>query len=211
MRPNLLLAACLLALPPAAAAAPIRTLHDEMPAGSAPSFQVKSELGDLVLDSWDQPFIEVDLQISCKAEPDEKCRKAAAAIALSWTRGSEQLQLRTRGSSRLGSRHLEVVTRVKVPARLPLELDLVAGTITVNGVGSDIEADLGSGDVRLRLPKAAVHAVSLKVGAGSVELYVGGGKVDGSGLFRSLNWDGGEGTATIGVVIGTGHATVRLE
>jgi len=151
------------------------------------------------------------VQIDCKAEPDERCRKAAEAIALSWTRGSEQLQLRTRGSSRLGSRHLEVVTRVKIPARVPLELDLVGGTLTVNGMESDVEADLGSGDVRMRLPKAAVHSVNLKVGAGTVELFVAGGKVGGSGLFRSLNWDTGEGRATVGVVAGTGHVTVRLE
>lgn len=208
---HLLLPFCLLALPLAAGAQPIRTLHDEMPLGNAPAFQLKSEFGELSVEGWDEPFAQVDLVVECKSGDSEACRRAAEAIALSWTRSREQLQLRTRGSSRLSSRHLTIKTRVKAPANLPLELDLVGGTVTVSGMRHNVEADLGSGNLEMRLPKSAVRSVNLKVGAGSVELYVDGGRIDGSGLLRGLNWSQGEGRATVEVDMGTGNATVRLE
>lgn len=208
---HLLLSSWLLALPLAAGAEPIRKLHDEMPIGNAPAFQLKSEFGELTVEGWDEPFAQVELEIDCQSGDVEACRRAADVIALSWTRGREQLQLRTRGSSRLSSRHLTIRTRVKAPANLPLELDLVGGTVTVSGMQQSVEADLGTGNLEMILPKSSVRSVNLKVGAGTVELYVDGGKIDGSGLLRGLNWSQGEGRATVEVDMGTGNATVRLE
>jgi hypothetical protein len=212
MRISLLIASLWLATAAAAQpAAPIRTLHDEMPVGAAPSFQVKSEFGQLVVEGWDEPSAQAEISITCKSGETEACRAAADAISFSWTRGRDQLQLRTRGSSRLSSRHLTIETRVKVPANLPLELDLVGGTVEVRGMQNSVEADMGSGDLTMRLPRSAVRSVNLKVGAGNVELYVAGGKIEGSGLFRGLNWQQGEGRSAIEVDMGTGNAVVRLD
>ncbi len=196
----------------AQAADPIRAIREEIPTGSAGSVQLKTQAGDMIVEGWNEPTVAVDVRIGCSAGTDvETCRKASEDVRLAWARERDQLVVRVRGTTGLHARHLWIEARFKVPATLPLELESVTGGMKVSNHQSDVEADAGSGDIEIVQKKALVQSVEIDVGAGRSDLWIGGGKVEGSGLFRGVNWSGGEGKAKIEVDIGAGNATVRLE
>lgn len=197
---------------PASAAEPIRAIREEIPVGSAASVQLKTKAGDMIVEGWSEPTVGVDVRIGCAVGTEvETCRKASEDVRLAWARERDQLVVRVRGTTGLHARHLWIEVRFKVPASLPLELESVTGNMKVTNHRSDLEADAGSGDVEIVQKKADVQSVEIDVGAGRSDLWIGGGKVEGSGLFRGVNWSGGEGKAKIEVDIGAGNATVRLE
>jgi hypothetical protein len=75
---------------------------------------------------------------------------------------------------------------------------------------NSVEADSGGGDITITQSRTSVGPLHIDVGAGKAELWVSGGRIEGSGLLRSINWTG-PGRATIEVDIGAGDAVVRLD
>lgn len=193
-------------------ASAIRTFEQAIPSGDAASVHAILRIGDLEIIGTDTAEARAEVTITCDSGDKDRCVDAARKIGLAWVRDNNVLRLRVTGTSRLASRHISVQTRLQVPHKLPLEIDVGVGDVFMKEVAADVEVDVGAGDVNLRLKKADVRAVNLDVNAGAAELYVDGGKVEGSGLVhRALNWKGGEGRAVIEVDIGSGDARIHLD
>ncbi len=190
---------------------PVRKITEEFQVGSTPRIQTKLKSGDLIVEGWDGPFIQAEINLGClEGTTADQCRKATDNVSLSWSRTKNEVLVRVKGATGWRARKLWIEARFKVPAKVPLEVESLNGEVKVSGMLSDVEADSGSGDITITQSRATVGPLHLDVGAGKAELWVSGGKIEGSGLLRSINWTG-TGTAKIEVDIGAGDAIVRLE
>ena len=88
------------------------------------------------------------------------------------------------------------------------------GELTIEGLEADVSADLGVGELTIRMNPAMVGSVSLDAGVGEAKLYGAGTAVKGrrSMLVGSeVFWDEGPGAARLRADVGVGEATVFLE
>lgn len=196
---------------PSFALDPVRKITEEFQVGSTPKIQTKLKSGDLVVQGWDGPFVQAEVNLGClEGTPSDVCKKATDGVSLAWSRTKKELLVRVKGATGWRARHLWIEARFKVPAKVPLEVETVNGEVQISGMLNSVEADSGSGNVTITQSKASVGPLHVDVGAGRAELWVSGGKIEGSGLLRSINWTG-EGRASIEVDIGAGDAVVRLD
>ncbi|HEV7668311.1 MAG TPA: hypothetical protein VGS22_07285 [Thermoanaerobaculia bacterium] len=196
---------------PSFALDPVRKITEEFQVGSAPKIQTKLKSGDLIVQGWDGPNVQAEINLGClEGTPADVCRKATDGVSLAWSRTKNQVLVRVKGATGYHARKLWIEARFKVPAHVPLEVESVNGEVQISGMLSDVEADSGGGDITITQSKATVGPLHIDVGAGKAELWVSGGKIEGSGLLRSINWTG-TGTAKIEVDLGAGDAVVRLD
>ncbi len=196
---------------PSFALDPVRRITEEFQVGSAPKIQTKLKSGDLIVEGWDGTTVQAEINIGCLEGTDlDACRKATDGVSLAWSRTTKQVLVRVKGATGFRARKLWIEARFKVPNKVPLEVESVNGEVQVSGMLSDVEADSGSGDITITQSKASVGPIHIDVGAGKAELWVSGGKSEGSGLLRSINWTG-TGRAKIEIDLGAGNAVVRLD
>ena len=107
---------------------------------------------------------------------------------------------------------MKVRATVRVPRNTPLTAELGVGRMTVSGMGADLSAHLGVGDVDATLPEASVASVRLASGVGFASLRTSHGAQEGSRglLSRSISWHEGTGKADVRIDCGVGHAKVVL-
>ncbi|HXU31673.1 MAG TPA: hypothetical protein VN851_13955 [Thermoanaerobaculia bacterium] len=196
---------------PSFALDPVRKITEEFQVGSAPKVQTKLKSGDLIVEGWDGPNVQAVINLGClEGTPQDVCQKATDGVSLAWSRTKNEVLVRVKGATGWRARKLWIEARFKVPANVPLEVESVNGEVQVSGMLNSVEADSGSGDITITQSKASVGPLHIDVGAGKAELWVSGGKIEGSGLLRSINWTG-PGRATLEVDIGAGDAVVRLD
>ncbi len=196
---------------PSFALDPVRKITEEFQVGTTPKIQAKLKSGDLIVQGWEGPFIQAEINLGCLAgTPADVCKKATDGVSLAWSRTKNQVLVRVKGATGFHARKLWIEARFKVPANVPLEVESVNGSVQVSGMLNNVEADSGSGDITVTQSKATVGPLHIDVGAGRAELWVSGGKIEGSGLLRSINWTG-SGKAKIEVDLGAGDAVVRLD
>ncbi|MCB1055292.1 MAG: hypothetical protein KDD11_07230 [Acidobacteria bacterium] len=190
----------------------IRTFEQAIPTGDAASVHAILRIGDLEVVGTAGTEAKAVVTVRCDSGEQDRCADAARKIGLSWVRDNTVLRLRVTGTSRISSRHISVSTHLEVPQMLPLEIDVGVGDVFMKQVAADVEVDVGAGDVNLSFSRGDVRAVNLDVNAGAAELYVDGGKVEGSGLVhKALNWKSGAGRAVVEVDVGSGDARIRLD
>ncbi|HYG65649.1 MAG TPA: hypothetical protein VEL74_23905 [Thermoanaerobaculia bacterium] len=240
MRPNPLLLG--LALAPLAAsgplapgpllAEPIRSIQYEFPADTARALRWKTGSGAFTFGAWDEPSVLAEVRIHCAGTDEEACRREAETIQLEWLQKGDRIELgvgappAASGDGKGGDGKgveagpppapsaLTIEGRLRVPAGLPLEVNLESGSVDVSGLWGDVAVELGSGDASLLLSRRRAGAVDLTSDTGTVELTVNGRRVPGDleprDGPRALHWKG-EGRSAIKVKVGTGNARVRLE
>jgi hypothetical protein len=205
------LAWALLPLSPAAADEPIRTLRQEVSLDGATAAQVKVGVGDVRVTGSRRGNASVTVDIRCSLSDRERCRERAGHIGLEIRRDGDWLVLAVEGFPRLGGGGLSADVAVELPAGLRFQADLGVGDVEVRGLESDVEVDVGVGDVTLELPAGKVRSVELDTGVGDAVLDVEGGRVTGAGLVaKGLDWSRGKGEAHVNVNSGVGDITVEL-
>lgn len=194
------------------AAETVRTLDQDLPTGDVRALKAKLPLGDLTIEPGASDRVEITTRVYCGRLDRERCRRAAENIRLDWRTRRHTLVVKIVGTPRGAIESLSVDTLLRVPARLPMEVDVAAGDVTVRGLENDLEVDVGTGDVHLALPRTAVRSVEIDVGAGRADLLVAGSRVAGSGLLRrGLKWSQAGGVGYVEVDVGAGDVEVNLQ
>jgi hypothetical protein len=125
-----------------------KTEHADLPAGGAVRF--KNSTGELTIEAWDQPGVEITTTISAKAA------QTMAGVKVSEAREGNDLVIttafprHTRFLPRpsVGARDFELEYTVKVPRDAKLVVDHDSGEIHFDGVTGDIHATLVQGELR---------------------------------------------------------------
>lgn len=205
-------AVALLGALPAAADDVVRTFDRQFAAASASRIHLNVPVGELQVEASAGRQVEVHVSLECDTLRKSRCVEAAKAIDVVATTSGDRLKVELKGWPKSGSKGLEANVRVTVPRDLPLAAELGVGEMRIEGLEADLTADVGVGEVNVRMPAAAVGEVSVDTGVGDANLYADGHHWEGSGFVgKELNWSKGRGKAEINIDCGVGEAEIRLE
>jgi len=156
------------------------TERADLPAGGA--VHLKNSTGDLRIEGWDQPGVEVTAIKSTKlAYPAagmerDKASHMLGEVKISVARDGNDVVIGTvyprhrrflpRPS--VGDREFNLEYVVKVPRNAKLVVDHDAGEIHFDDVGGDIHATMNQGTITLRLPTAGSYSIDADSRIGEV-------------------------------------------
>lgn len=187
----------------------VRTLDTRVFAGEVHTLEIDLGVGNITVEGTDSRDVEVEVDLSCGREDAVKCQNRAQRIELVPRRKKGRLKVRLKGTPRGRAGGISAEMRLRIPRRLGLEVDLQAGNIALADIESHIEVDVGAGDVDVSGQQASMSEVKVAVGVGKADLWLGDGRIEGTGFPRTLNWHG-NGAAELEIDVGTGDVTVKL-
>lgn len=128
-------------------------------------------------------------------------------------RAGDRLRVEIRSPRMRWHRNIDVSVIVRVPRRMPLEVDMAVGSLSVRGVERSVRLQLGIGEVDLRVPALGVRDVRVTLAIGEASLATGGGRlVESTSVFGGgLKWSEGRGAAPVSVRLGIGEVAVILD
>ena len=211
----LLLAAALAALAAAPAAADwveVRTLEKEILLGDAPEVHVSLSFGDLTVEGTDDGSrVEILLALDCNRVDLEVCKTRADRVLLAPRMRQNELKVRLERTPRARFKGIRARMTVRMPRGVALEVDVKSGDVYVTGLTSHVDVNSGAGDVDVLASRDRTQEVKAVVGFGNADLWLGDGRIKGTGWPKAINWKG-SGQARIDIdVVGSGEVSVRLE
>jgi len=188
----------------------VKTFQQRYFLGDAERVKVDLSLGRLTVEGSGGRDVEVELRVECSRQDLERCREHAERMGIVTRVRGDLFVLHLDRTPRGRIQGLEASMTVKLPHDVPLDVDIRAGDVFVTGMRSDIEIGGVAGDVDVVAQRKDVGTVKTDVGIGKNELWLSDGHIEGTGLSRSVKWQG-PGAASVKVNIGTGDIRVRLE
>jgi hypothetical protein len=158
-----------------------KTEHADLPSGG--TVRLKNSTGELTIEGWDQPGVEITTTKSTKlayAESGAAREKASHdldGVRVTVTHEGDELIIATdfpRGRRYLprpsvGARDFDLDYRIKVPRDAKLIVDHDAGEIHFDDVRGDIQATTIQGTITLRLAPESRYAIDAKSKIGDVD------------------------------------------
>lgn len=124
-----------------------------------------------------------------------------------------ELQVRDDGSNLylgIDERNIEQHWRVKLPAKLALEIDMGVGDIHIRDFANNLEMDVGVGSVRVELADIDYELIHLSVGVGEASIRGFANGTDNERNFISADsYYHGEGDLRMNIEVGVGEVDVR--
>jgi hypothetical protein len=206
----LTIAALLWALP-AAADETVRNFSKQIPTDGIDKVDLDFSVGEVVVEAWSNDDLQLDVRLDCH-HGRGSCREAAQKVRLVYSTDGGKLHIEMKNWPKLSGHGLEAHINVRMPRQLPLDAGLGVGEMHLAGFTGDVKANVGVGELSLRLPASAVASVRADTGVGESSLIAGGRHYESSGLFtKELRWTQGTGAAKVWADCGVGEINVRLE
>jgi len=156
-----------------------KTQSMDFPAGGV--LRLKNSTGDLNIEAWDNPNVEITTIRSTKDELPESERARATAmlekVTFTIERMGNEVVITTNFPRHQGfppdlpfsrDRKFDVEYDISVPRSAMLAIDHDVGDVNVNGVTGDIEAKVLQGEIMLHLPEDAKYSIDAKSEYGNV-------------------------------------------
>lgn len=156
-----------------------KTQSVDFPAGGL--LRLKHSMGDLTIEAWDNPNVEITTIKSTKEEYWERDRGKGSAelekVIVATERHGDELVITTnfprhRGFPSSwpwgGAEKFDLEYHISVPGNARLAIDHDVGAVNVDGVTGDIEAKLLQGEIMLHLPEDAQYSIDAKSDYGNV-------------------------------------------
>jgi hypothetical protein len=157
-----------------------RTEHADLPAGGALRF--KNSTGELTIEGWDQPGVEITTTKSTKleysatgAEHDKASHMLDEIKVTAAPQGNDLVittdfprHRRFLPRPSVGSRDFDLDYLIRVPRDAKIFVDHDAGEIHFDGVTGDINATVIQGLIMLRVPQSAQYSIDAKSKIGGV-------------------------------------------
>lgn len=191
----------------------VRTIRQTFPATDVERLELDLPVGEARILGEDRGDVQVVFELRCELKR-ERCADVARDVTLVSSIRGGRLAVDLRGFDHGSRKDLVLRGVVRVPAGLDTSVEMGVGELVIDGLAGDVEAELGVGEMNLRLPFDAVHAVSLESGIGETSLRLPVGRHAGarSHLVGSeTDWQQGPGRAAIDAEVGVGEVNARLE
>lgn len=196
---------------PAGAKETVRSFRQQIPVGGAGKIHLDFPVGEVQVEGWDSRQVDLDVRITCN-RLSRRCEEAAKALRLVYNAAGGQLEVKIADWPHFGgTKGLNVEATLRVPRNLPLRADLGVGKLAIQGIASDVTADLGVGEVHVTLPRGAIGSAAIDTGIGAASLVADGRRYSSEGLItRPIKWSKGAGRARVKVDCGVGEIHVTL-
>jgi hypothetical protein len=153
------------------------TEHMDFPSGGL--LRLKNSIGDLIVEGWDRPDVEITTIKTTKAEYDSSKRDKGAEeldqVRLAVERHGDELVVTTvfpRHSAfsppLRGSTSFELEYHVNVPQSARLVADHDVGEVLVDNLTGDVHVTVLQGAIALRLPEEGQYDIDARSKLGSV-------------------------------------------
>ena len=145
-----------------------RTEHLDFPANGL--LKVDSPTGELTIEAWDQPGVEITTTRSAKTQAE------LDAIVIRSERKGDELDITTTWPKhRFQFRQFDLEYRIKVPRDTRLSIRQSGGEVHIDGVAGDVDAKVFDGEITLHLPQDAKYAIDARcTKAGHIDSDFGG-------------------------------------
>lgn len=151
----------------------------DFPAGGL--LRLKHSIGDLTIEAWDNPNVEITTIKSTKKEYTEGRRARASAalqkVKVTTERHGDELVITTDYPRHRafppswpwgGAEKFDLEYHISVPRNARLAIDHDVGDVNVDGVTGNIEAKVLQGQITLHLPEDAQYRIDAKSDYGNV-------------------------------------------
>jgi hypothetical protein len=154
-----------------------KTERVDFPAGGL--LRLKHSIGDLSIEAWDNPNVEITTIKSMKEEYSGRDRGKASGelekVTITTERHGDELVIATSFPRHRGfpfpwsgATNFNLAYRISVPRNARLAIDHDVGAVNVDGVAGDIEAKLLQGEIMLHLPEDAQYSINAQTDYGNV-------------------------------------------
>lgn len=119
---------------------------------------METRIGDVAVEGWDEPRVEIEAEKVVRAGSEAKARKRFEQIKIELDNNDEEVRLRTiyppRRPWRLfrGATRLSVNFRIRMPREASLVIKCVDGDLRIRGLAGDQDVRLNYGDVEIAVP-----------------------------------------------------------
>ena len=153
------------------------TQRVDFPSGGV--LRMENSIGELMVEGWDRPNVEITTIKSTKAEFDSREREKAAQelnqVTIAAERRGDDLVVKT-GFPRhgmsvpplRGSTDFDLEYYIRVPKAASIVVDHDAGSVRIDNVTGDIRVTDRQGEITLRLPNEGQYLIDARSKFGSV-------------------------------------------
>jgi hypothetical protein len=169
-------------------------------------------VGELKVVSCDEQVVRFAVKVHCTGSSDERCEELANRLVLDDDTEGTTLHLKLRKYPKWNNHGMKVMGELRVPRSLAVKIEMGVGQLTIDGIESDLDAELGVGQAEIRAPRHHAGHVSVDTGVGDASIHGGGSGTESRGFIGSHStWTAGNGHSEVRVHVGVGEATVNLE
>lgn len=207
----LLLTLSALAAPLARADEFTRTTHYSIRMFSFGTLTIDTRIGDVTVEGWDYPRLEVDAEKLVRAGSKRKADVLYDKIGIRLRGQDKQITLTTTLPPRRvwrpfkGESKLTVNYTIRMPYDANLIVRCVDGDVTVHGLTKQISLRVNYGDVEVELPDAyQLRSLKAHTALGYVESDLRGVEQDSAGFERTISFVSGYGDQVVFVTVHMG-------
>lgn len=177
--------------------------------GPAKKVRLDFPAGQCAVIGTDAARVRFEVWAECDSDAS-RCQDRADRIDVKAEHEGDQIVLRLEDVTKFNGR-FQLHGRLYVPHDLAVRVEMGAGELRIEDVGQDLDAQLGAGEVAIRMAEEDVRSVEVQVGVGGASLNRGRASHTGRGwLGKEIHWSEGTGRSRVKVELGVGEASVRL-
>ena len=193
-----------------------QTSHYAVRMFSVGTLILDTRTGDIVIEGWDEPRLEVEAEKVVRAQSEAKAKPLYDRVAIELKGQDKAVRLRTLYPSRKlwrpfrGESKLSVNLRIKMPAEANVKLHCVDGDVRIMGITGHEELLVNYGDVEIDVPDVYyLRSLNAHAWLGYVQTDLHStGDQDSSGLHPRLSFWNSQGSQNITVKVRMGGVWV---
>jgi hypothetical protein len=190
-----------------------RTSHYSARLFSYGTLVVEARVGDIVIEGWDEPRVEIEAEKVVRAPSQQKARSLYDRVKIELDGADKEVRLRTLYPPRRpwrpfrGESKLSVNLRIKMPYDANLSLTCVDGDVRVRGIAGQERLRVNYGDVEIDVPSVYhLRSLQARTWLGYVQSDLHG--EDGAGFGQRLSFWNSSGDQHISVRVRMGGVFV---
>jgi len=168
--------------------------------------RLKLELtvGQLDIEVWDEDTVEIDIELKAERSWLTWTRRKVEEIDLNIEDNGDELYLG------IDERAVKQQWRLKVPAKLAMEIEMGVGEVSIKGLHRSLALELGVGSVSVYTDDVDFKEIVASVGVGDATLRGFGKGVDNERRFVSADaYYEGDGEHQIQIELGVGEVSIQ--
>lgn len=179
---------------------------------------IDSRVGDLRIEGWDEPRVEIEAEKLVRAKNEVKSKPLYDQIQVRLEGGDKQVRLTTLYPARKFWRpfrnesNLTVNFRIKMPFDSNLKLKCVDGDVRIEGIAGHVQLHVNYGDVEIDVPHLYdLRSLHAHAWLGYVQSDLQGLSQDSAGLGQKVSFWNAQGKQDIEVKVRMGGVFIYRE
>jgi hypothetical protein len=200
-----------LSLPSAVAEEYTQVSHHSTRLFSGGTLVIDSRVGDLRIEGWDEPRVEVEAEKLVRAGNEAKAKPLYSQIQVRLEGGDHEARLTTLYPSRKlwrpfrNESNLTVNFHIKMPFDSNLKLKCVDGDVRIEGIAGHVQLHVNYGDVEIDIPHLYdLRSLTAHAWLGYVQSDLQGLSQDSAGLGQKISFWNAQGKQDIDVKVRMG-------